>query len=124
MAASGDLASYEAHWDQKVATIVTATTACLRPMRARGHGRVVSVGSMTALKAEKGAAGLRHGECCAAALDRVARRRDQARGHHRELRPAADHRHTRESSRDAQGRSNPMGDRGKSRRRRDLPFQR
>jgi NAD(P)-dependent dehydrogenase (short-subunit alcohol dehydrogenase family) len=56
-AASGDLASYRAYWDQKVATIVTATTACLRPMRARGHGRVVSVGSIAALKGEKGAAG-------------------------------------------------------------------
>jgi NAD(P)-dependent dehydrogenase (short-subunit alcohol dehydrogenase family) len=56
-AASGDLAAYRAYWDQKIATIVTATTACLRPMRARGYGRVVSVGSMAALKGEKGAAG-------------------------------------------------------------------
>jgi NAD(P)-dependent dehydrogenase (short-subunit alcohol dehydrogenase family) len=56
-AASGDLAAYRAYWDQKVATIVTATTACLRPMRARGHGRVVNVASTAAVKAEKGAAG-------------------------------------------------------------------
>jgi NAD(P)-dependent dehydrogenase (short-subunit alcohol dehydrogenase family) len=56
-AASGDLAAYQAYWDQKVATIVTATTACLRPMRARGYGRVVNVLSMAALKGEKGAAG-------------------------------------------------------------------
>jgi NAD(P)-dependent dehydrogenase (short-subunit alcohol dehydrogenase family) len=56
-AASGDLAAYRAYWDQKVATIVTATTACLRPMRARGYGRVVSVASMAALRGEKGAAG-------------------------------------------------------------------
>jgi NAD(P)-dependent dehydrogenase (short-subunit alcohol dehydrogenase family) len=56
-ASSGGLAAYGAYWDQKVATIVTATTACLRPMRARGYGRVVSVGSMAALKGEKGAAG-------------------------------------------------------------------
>src|SRR2546421_2279032 len=35
-AASGDLAAYRAYWDQKVATIVTATKACLRPIRARG----------------------------------------------------------------------------------------
>jgi len=56
-AASGDLAAYRAYWDQKVATIVTATTACLRPMRARGYGRVVNVSSMAALKGEKGAAG-------------------------------------------------------------------
>jgi NAD(P)-dependent dehydrogenase (short-subunit alcohol dehydrogenase family) len=56
-AASGDLAAYRAYWDQKVATIVTATTACLRPMRARGYGRVVNVASTAALKGEKGGAG-------------------------------------------------------------------
>jgi NAD(P)-dependent dehydrogenase (short-subunit alcohol dehydrogenase family) len=56
-AADGDLAAYRASWDQKVATAVTATAACLRPMRARGHGRVVSVASFAALKGEKGAAG-------------------------------------------------------------------
>jgi len=56
-ASSGDLAAYRAYWDQKVATIVTATTACLRPMRARGWGRVVNVTSSAALKGEKGAAG-------------------------------------------------------------------
>ena len=53
----GDLAAYRASWDQKVATAVTATTACLAPMRARGYGRVVSVASFAALKGEKGAAG-------------------------------------------------------------------
>jgi uncharacterized protein len=36
---------------------VTATTACLRPMRARGYGRVVNVASTAALKGDKGAAG-------------------------------------------------------------------
>jgi NAD(P)-dependent dehydrogenase (short-subunit alcohol dehydrogenase family) len=56
-AATGDLAAYRAYWDQKVATIVTATTACLRPMRARGYGRVVNVASTAALKGEKAAAG-------------------------------------------------------------------
>jgi NAD(P)-dependent dehydrogenase (short-subunit alcohol dehydrogenase family) len=56
-AAVDDLAAYRAAWDQKVAAVVTATTACLRPMRARGYGRVVSVGSMAGLKGEKGAAG-------------------------------------------------------------------
>jgi NAD(P)-dependent dehydrogenase (short-subunit alcohol dehydrogenase family) len=56
-AASGDLAAYRAYWEQKVATIVTSTTACLRPMRARGYGRVVNVASTAALKGEKGAAG-------------------------------------------------------------------
>src|SRR5438309_1654520 len=39
------------------ATAGTATTACLAPMRARGRGRVVSVGSLAALKGEKAAAG-------------------------------------------------------------------
>jgi NAD(P)-dependent dehydrogenase (short-subunit alcohol dehydrogenase family) len=56
-AASGDLAAYRAYWDQKVATIISATTACLPPMRARGYGRIVSVASTAALKGEKGAAG-------------------------------------------------------------------
>jgi len=56
-AATGDLAAYRRVWDQKVATIVTATTACLRPMRARGYGRVVNVASTAALKGEKSAAG-------------------------------------------------------------------
>lgn len=56
-ASSGGLASYRAYWDQKVATIVTAATACLPPMRARGYGRVVNVASTAALKGEKGAAG-------------------------------------------------------------------
>ena len=51
-AASGELAAYRAYWDQKVATIVTATVACLRPMRARGYGRVVNVASTAALKGE------------------------------------------------------------------------
>ena len=56
-ASGGDLSSYRASWDQKVATAVTVTTACLRPMRARGYGRVVTVGSIAGLKGEKGAAG-------------------------------------------------------------------
>jgi len=56
-ASSGDLSAYRAYWDQKVATIVTATTACLRPMRARGWGRIVNVASSAAVKGERGAAG-------------------------------------------------------------------
>jgi NAD(P)-dependent dehydrogenase (short-subunit alcohol dehydrogenase family) len=56
-ATGGELDAYRAYWDQKVATIVTATTACLRPMRARGYGRVVNVASTAALEGEKGAAG-------------------------------------------------------------------
>jgi NAD(P)-dependent dehydrogenase (short-subunit alcohol dehydrogenase family) len=56
-AAEGDLTAYRASWDQKVATAVTATVACLVPMRARGFGRVVNVASQAALKGEKDAAG-------------------------------------------------------------------
>jgi NAD(P)-dependent dehydrogenase (short-subunit alcohol dehydrogenase family) len=56
-AAAGDLDAYRRSYDQKVGTAVIATAACLRPMRARGHGRVVSVGSLAALKGEKSAAG-------------------------------------------------------------------
>ena len=37
-------------WDTNVLTAVTAATACLRPMRARGYGRIVSVSALTALK--------------------------------------------------------------------------
>ena len=56
-ASAGDLDAYLASWRQKVATAVSATAACLRPMRARGYGRVVSVASLAGLKGEKGAAG-------------------------------------------------------------------
>ena len=56
-AAAGDLAAYRASWDQKVAPVVTVTAACLRPMRARGFGRIVNVASAAALKGEKGAVG-------------------------------------------------------------------
>jgi NAD(P)-dependent dehydrogenase (short-subunit alcohol dehydrogenase family) len=52
-----DLAVIDRLWEQNVRTAVTATTACVRPMRARGYGRIVSVGSVTALKARRGAAG-------------------------------------------------------------------
>lgn len=37
-------------WDSNVLTAVTAGAACLRPMRARGYGRVVSVSALGALK--------------------------------------------------------------------------
>ena len=52
-----DTAGIERLWDQNVRTTITATAACVRPMRARGYGRIVSVGSITGLKARKGAAG-------------------------------------------------------------------
>ena len=37
-------------WDANVLTAVTAGAACLRPMRARGYGRIVSVSALGALK--------------------------------------------------------------------------
>ena len=37
-------------WDTNVLTAVTAASACLRPMRARGYGRIVSVSAIGALK--------------------------------------------------------------------------
>ena len=37
-------------WDTNVLTAVTAGAACLRPMRARGYGRIVSVSALGALK--------------------------------------------------------------------------
>jgi len=37
-------------FDTNVVTAVTAATACLRPMRARGYGRIVSVSAIGALK--------------------------------------------------------------------------
>jgi NAD(P)-dependent dehydrogenase (short-subunit alcohol dehydrogenase family) len=52
-----DVEGIDALWAQNVRTTVTATAACVRPMRARGYGRIVSVGSVTGLKARKGAAG-------------------------------------------------------------------
>ena len=52
-----ELEGIERLWDQNVRTTVTATAACVRPMRARGYGRIVSVGSISALKARKGSAG-------------------------------------------------------------------
>jgi NAD(P)-dependent dehydrogenase (short-subunit alcohol dehydrogenase family) len=47
----------DALWSQNVRTAIATTAACVRPMRARGYGRIVSVGSITGLKARKGAAG-------------------------------------------------------------------
>lgn len=52
-----DLAKISALWDTNVTPVVTATAACLRPMRARGRGRVVSVAALGALKGGKGTAG-------------------------------------------------------------------
>ncbi len=52
-----DSAKIEALWEQNVRTTITATSACVRPMRARAYGRIVSVGALTGLKGRRGAAG-------------------------------------------------------------------
>jgi NAD(P)-dependent dehydrogenase (short-subunit alcohol dehydrogenase family) len=52
-----DIDSVDDLWAQNVRTTVVATAACVKPMRARGYGRIVSVGAVSALKARKGAAG-------------------------------------------------------------------
>ena len=44
-------------WEQNVATVVTATCACLVPMRARGYGRITSVAAGSAVKAGRNTAG-------------------------------------------------------------------
>jgi len=43
-------------WDANVLTAVMAGAACLRPMRARGYGRIVSVSAIAALKGGRNSA--------------------------------------------------------------------
>lgn len=43
-------------WEDNVLTAVTAGAACLRPMRARGYGRIVSVSAVGALKGARNSA--------------------------------------------------------------------
>lgn len=43
-------------WESNVLTAVTAGAACLRPMRARGYGRIVSVSAIGALKGSRNSA--------------------------------------------------------------------
>jgi NAD(P)-dependent dehydrogenase (short-subunit alcohol dehydrogenase family) len=52
-----DLDAIERSWAANVRTAVTATAACLRPMRARAYGRIVSVGSFGANRGGKDNAG-------------------------------------------------------------------
>lgn len=52
-----DFEKIESLWEQNVATVVTATGACLVPMRARGYGRIVSVAAGSALKGGRNTAG-------------------------------------------------------------------
>ena len=52
-----DLDEIERSWAANVRTVVVATSACLRPMRARGRGRIVSVGSYGANRGGKDSAG-------------------------------------------------------------------
>ncbi len=48
--AATDLAVAETLWRQNVVPAITATAACLVPMRARGYGRVISVAAQSALR--------------------------------------------------------------------------
>ena len=43
-----DLGTMQRLWDDNVRTAVNATAACVRPMRARGHGRIVTVSAYAA----------------------------------------------------------------------------
>lgn len=43
-------------WEGNALTAVTAAVACLRPMRARGYGRIVSVSALGALKGSRNSA--------------------------------------------------------------------
>jgi NAD(P)-dependent dehydrogenase (short-subunit alcohol dehydrogenase family) len=43
-------------WDGNVLTAVTAAASCLRPMRARGYGRIVSVSAIGSLKGSRNSA--------------------------------------------------------------------
>jgi NAD(P)-dependent dehydrogenase (short-subunit alcohol dehydrogenase family) len=52
-----DLEAIEASWAANVRTAVTATAACLRPMRARAYGRIVSVGAFGAQRGGRDSAG-------------------------------------------------------------------
>lgn len=52
-----DLEAIERSWAANVRTAVVATAACLRPMRAKGYGRIVSVGAYGANKGGKESAG-------------------------------------------------------------------
>ena len=51
-----DLAMMEDLWRQNVRTTVTATAACVRPMRAARRGRIVTVGAYAALRARRNGA--------------------------------------------------------------------
>lgn len=52
-----DLEAIDRSWAANVRTVVSATAACLRPMRARAYGRIVSVGSFGANRGGKDTAG-------------------------------------------------------------------
>lgn len=56
-AAPNDADAAQELWDANVRTALVATEACLRPMRARGRGRIVSVAASAALRGGKHAAG-------------------------------------------------------------------
>lgn len=51
-----DIALMRELWDTNLVTAVIAGAACLRPMRARGYGRIVSVSAVAALKGTRNTA--------------------------------------------------------------------
>ena len=57
VAAPNDVDAAQALWYANVRTALVATEACLRPMRARGRGRIVSVAASAALRGGRTAAG-------------------------------------------------------------------
>jgi NAD(P)-dependent dehydrogenase (short-subunit alcohol dehydrogenase family) len=52
-----DLDGIERLWAANVRTTVTATAACVRPMRARGYGRIVTVGALAGLQGRRNGGG-------------------------------------------------------------------
>lgn len=52
-----ELEGATALWEQNVRTTVTATSACVVPMRARRYGRIVTVSALAATKAGRNGAG-------------------------------------------------------------------
>ena len=52
-----DFVELQQLWEQNVRVTVNATAACVRPMRARGYGRIVTVGAYAGLRGRKSGAG-------------------------------------------------------------------
>ena len=52
-----EFAGMQELWDRNVRTAVQATAACVRPMRARGYGRIVTIGAFAGLRGRKNGGG-------------------------------------------------------------------